>query len=516
MAAGTFYPAVSGDDSFWTSSSFNPTSGALYLGATAAGSYNSFVRFSNVTIPAGATITGAYIKFTASWGRSATVVNLNVYFNNVDNAVAPTSISEANGLALTSAVAWNALSAWVDGTQYDTPSLITILQAVIDRAGWSSGNALQIVIKDNASDSSAYREASSYDAVSGAEKAELHVTWTGGPSTRITDLHSSISTRNESIYDLKTELDTNKEIVIDLKSRIAANFLTNFANLSTEIFARDQKIVDLLTEMRAGNRILSDLYTDIRTRAQTIYDLKFEINVTTYTLRDLKTAIETLRSKWWLNTEIKAGCAARWNFNTEWNPNRLLYTQIAAKKPYEFSFKTRSAEGFAATEPSVEFKIPGYSFPIRTLFLDYIAVGGINEYQLELWWARGLIGKDGLKNVKIKAEYIDTQYPGGYEVVTCNWLSCALNDGEYKTINETPLFLGDIQCDSYLKFSLKVECRDCSLTRGIVFFKLNISGDYKESIYGDKVVYQDGSRYHAGEQDDYQSIDFISRLYVVE
>ena len=588
MASGTFYPAVGADDGFGRlpSGEYNNSGNLLSMGnAGAVAGYAIWMRFPSVNIPQGSTINEAYVKFTCVADGSIETCNLNLYFEDSDNAVAPTDIGEFNGLSLTGAVAWNALPAWINGIQYDTPGLASILQNVVDRGGFSSGNAVQLVVKDNSSSSSAHRQASSVDLFAGAEKAELHVTWTEGAQTSISDLYSdiraseeiisdflsSISAGSESIHDLNSALNAAKESLKYLKGDIAADFLTKFSDLFTEISAEVQKVLDLLTdtqagnqavldlqtnivtqaqiisdlaseinalthnfrnlttsiqalrskwwlntEIKAGNQVLLDLHTDTRTRAQIVTDLKSEINALVESFHNLNISVEALRSKWWFNTEIKAGCAARWNFNTEWNPNRLLYTQIAAKKPYEFSFKTQSAEGFAATEPSVEFKIPGYSFPIRTLFLDYIAVGGINEYQLELWWARGLIGKDGLKNVKIKAEYIDTQYSGGYEVVTCNWLSCAINDGEYNTINETPLFLGDIQCDSHLKFNLKVECRDCSLTRGIVFFKLSISGDYKESIYGDKIVYQDGSRYHAGEQDDYQSIDFISRLYVVE
>lgn len=307
------------------------------------------------------------------------------------------------------------------------------------------------------------------------------------------------------------------EITSDLDSEIAADHLTNFLDLVTDISVAAVEIIsDLNSEVRVGNELLTDLNIDAEAKAQALTNLLSEIHAKGCTFCDLNIMIEAIRSKWWLGTEIKAGCAARWNFNTEWNPGRFLSTAIEAKKPYAFSFKTQSAKGYAATESSVEFKIPGYPFPIRTLFLDYIAVDGVNEYPLQLWWARGLLGKGTLKNAKIKAEYIDTQYSGGYEVVTCNWISYKINDGEYKTINETPVLLGDIPCDSYLDLLLKVECRDCSLTRGLVFFKLNISGDYREAIYGDSIVYQDGSQYHAGEQDDYQSIDFICRLYVVE
>ena len=304
-----------------------------------------------------------------------------------------------------------------------------------------------------------------------------------------------------SIIDLSTEIKAAEEIISDLLSSIIAGL---------------ESLTDLNSEIRAGGTSIIDLKSDIAADFLTDFaDLSSEIRAYVPTIIDLNTAIEAVRSKWWLKTEIKAGCAARWNFNTEWNPNRFLCTQIAAKKPYEFSFKTQTDEDYAATDPSVEIKIPGYSFPLRTLFLDYISVGGTNEYQLQLWAARGMTGKGTLKNAKIKAEYIDTQDSGGYEVVTCDWISCKVNGGEYGTVNETPLALGDIPCDSKLDITLKVECRDCSLTRGLAFFKLIITGDWKEANYSDSIVYRDGTQYHSGIYDDYTSISFICRLYVV-
>ena len=95
------------------------------------------------------------------------------------------------------------------------------------------------------------------------------------------------------------------------------------------------------------------------------------------------------------------------------------------------------------------------------------------------------------------------------------WISCKVGEGEYQTVHETPLFLQDIPCDSKLDITLKVEARDCSISRGLVFFRLVFTGDYSEAIYGGPIVYQDGSCYHAGIFDDYRSKDFIARLYVV-
>ena len=180
MASGTFYPVVSGDDGYWVEETSEFYSGFNWVNFGASStpqSLHGFIRFLNVTIPLGVLITGVYVRFTCQTPKSNEIVNINAYFNDVDDAVAPTSKAEAAALALTSEIAWNAIAAWTDGNQYNTPELKSILQTVVDRAGWSSGNALQVIIKDNGSSGNANRMASAVDYLAGAEKAELHVTW---------------------------------------------------------------------------------------------------------------------------------------------------------------------------------------------------------------------------------------------------------------------------------------------------------------------------------------------------
>lgn len=180
MASGTFYPAVSIDDGWRGSTSgYQKATNGLYIGRWSGGGedLHSWVRFPNVTIPQRAAITGAFVKFTSYDSQSGVTCNVNCYFNDVDNAVAPVDAAGFDALALTAAIVWNNIGTWTIDVQYDTPSLVSILQNIVDRAGWSSGNALQLIVKNNASSVGAKRQAYSYDAVSGAKKAELHVTW---------------------------------------------------------------------------------------------------------------------------------------------------------------------------------------------------------------------------------------------------------------------------------------------------------------------------------------------------
>lgn len=141
---------------------------------------NGFIRFPNVTIPAGSIISAAILRFTGSTGRDVDTVNLNIHFNDVDNAAAPTTYAGAEALALTAAVAWNALPDWLQNVEYDSPDLTTILQAIIDRPGWASGQAVMALVRNNSSSDTAYRSARPFEYGGGTMAVDLRITYTPG------------------------------------------------------------------------------------------------------------------------------------------------------------------------------------------------------------------------------------------------------------------------------------------------------------------------------------------------
>ena len=126
-------------------------SSTLYFGEN-SGSYRSYTRFDNAAIPAGATIQSAILKITARNDSDQTVCNINIHFEAADDPSAPSNGADVIGRSLTSAVAWDAIPTWTGDVQYSSPELKTILQDVIDRGGWATGQALTIHLLDNGSD----------------------------------------------------------------------------------------------------------------------------------------------------------------------------------------------------------------------------------------------------------------------------------------------------------------------------------------------------------------------------
>lgn len=114
------------------------------------------LRFQNLGIPAGATITNAHITFRAisadSPNTNSGTTNLTIKCEAADNATAFGTIDYyLTNLTTTSAgTSWTPGS-WSTGVDYDTPDLSTTVQEIVDRPGWASGNSMVFVIKGTGS-----------------------------------------------------------------------------------------------------------------------------------------------------------------------------------------------------------------------------------------------------------------------------------------------------------------------------------------------------------------------------
>jgi len=109
-------------------------------------------RFTNVTIPASSTIDSAYLKVTALVSRTETTVNTRIYGEDVDDAAAFSTVANYNGRTQTSAfVDWDSISSWTINVEYSSPDIKTIIQEIIDRGGWASGQDMVVFWEDHGS-----------------------------------------------------------------------------------------------------------------------------------------------------------------------------------------------------------------------------------------------------------------------------------------------------------------------------------------------------------------------------
>ncbi len=98
-------------------------------------------RFRNLNIPQGATITNAYIEFTAeeSFGGAG---NLTILGEAIDDAPGlGNGYNNISSRTSTDAVVtWTDVPSWFSEQVYETPNISSIVQEIVNRSGWSSGN----------------------------------------------------------------------------------------------------------------------------------------------------------------------------------------------------------------------------------------------------------------------------------------------------------------------------------------------------------------------------------------
>lgn len=136
-------------------------------------------RFTNISIPKGSTITAAYITITCDQSATVDTVNSGIHGEDVDDAAQFSDYTDYSGRPRTTAVVnWDAIGNWTKDVEYDSPEIKTIIQEIIDRAGWASGNAM-VIFWDDHDDRSSHvsscrRRGYSYDG-STTKAPKLHI-----------------------------------------------------------------------------------------------------------------------------------------------------------------------------------------------------------------------------------------------------------------------------------------------------------------------------------------------------
>ncbi len=139
------------------------------------------MRFTGVDIPQGATIVDAWIQFQVDEATSQ-ATSVTIEGQASDNAATFTtssgSISSRPRTSAAVAVPWS-LPAWnqigAAGTDQQTPNLAGIIQEIVSRPAWTSGNALVIIVTG-----SGRRVAESYEGDTGGAPL-LHIDIDAGP-----------------------------------------------------------------------------------------------------------------------------------------------------------------------------------------------------------------------------------------------------------------------------------------------------------------------------------------------
>jgi hypothetical protein len=137
----------SSDDASETTATVTLTGSTINLGnATGAADNWRGIRFQNVTIPQGATITAATLS--PDFVNATNSGTATIFGEAADNA--GTYVASSNNISgrsqTTHSASW-AMSGVTSSGFQSSPDLTAIVQEIVNRAGWSSGNAMSFLLQ---------------------------------------------------------------------------------------------------------------------------------------------------------------------------------------------------------------------------------------------------------------------------------------------------------------------------------------------------------------------------------
>lgn len=158
-----------------------------FPGEWSGGIRNASWLFKNVTIPAGATITSAKVTLT----DNTTGVERTIHFrligvdedNTGDFVASPLSTCRTR-THTTAVVDWDLTFTPSAGTTRDTPDLTAIIQEIVDRGGWSSGNTIGLYLYDDGTSAGNYYDYKYYSSYP-SDAPILTITYEAGGSPSV-------------------------------------------------------------------------------------------------------------------------------------------------------------------------------------------------------------------------------------------------------------------------------------------------------------------------------------------
>lgn len=160
--------------------------------------YTAGARFLNVTVPNGATISSATFKLTpqATYNAGSNVIKYWVSAQAADNPGTFTTtggnLNSTNRPRTTAAATWTQTSVTVNVAQ--SVDITSVIQEIVNRAGWASGNAIVILVDTHADTTTGeWQDYYAYDHTTGQEP-QLDITYSSGASPSTADTAAGSTT----------------------------------------------------------------------------------------------------------------------------------------------------------------------------------------------------------------------------------------------------------------------------------------------------------------------------------
>lgn len=183
------------------------------------------LRFQQVNIPQGATITSARVNFIASSTVNTTDgLKLRVRAEDVDDAQAfTTGAFDLSARAKTSTeIVWEPEAEWTINESMTGPDITSVMQEVVDRAGWCGNNSMAVYLEPTADSPTGSRLAYAVDGDL-EQHAELVVAYTGGDAGCMNQIwNKRVNSREDDAEEYTSGSVTNSSSDLDVESNIVS------------------------------------------------------------------------------------------------------------------------------------------------------------------------------------------------------------------------------------------------------------------------------------------------------
>ncbi len=132
-----------------TDGSINVGSGDLDLLEDPPATFSAVgIRMINITIPQGSIVTSAYLEFVADESQSiATSINISAEATSNAPAIAATAYSVSSKPRTNATASWTNVEAWTQGNTYQSDDISPVVQEIVNRNDWASGNAMTFILE---------------------------------------------------------------------------------------------------------------------------------------------------------------------------------------------------------------------------------------------------------------------------------------------------------------------------------------------------------------------------------
>ena len=170
--------------------------------------YQAYFRFVNVALEQGATIESAYLKVQFHSG-SERAFRINGFDkdNQAQPAVSNNGSEGAHSNHTAASVDWTGAALGSGEAVSTSPDIKTIIQEIVDRSGWSSGNAMMLGVWMPSTQSASYFRTFNTGKDSNDTKPQLEITYGSGGSSGTTEAKTfNLVQGMGSKFNLITEL----------------------------------------------------------------------------------------------------------------------------------------------------------------------------------------------------------------------------------------------------------------------------------------------------------------------